>query len=80
MHFVKVKMSTMTSFHGADLENARFANADLENCDFLDANLQGVDWYGTTFENCKFPRGFSIDSIDLSSWTKLITQINSEND
>ena len=59
LHFAKVKMSAMTSFHGANLENARFVNADLENCDFLDANLQGVDWHGATFKNCKFPKGFS---------------------
>ncbi len=59
LHFARVKISAMTSFHGANLENARFVNADLENCDFLDANLQGVDWYGATFKNCKFPKGFS---------------------
>jgi hypothetical protein len=61
LHFTKVKMSAMSSFRGADLENVRFVNANLENCDFLDANLQGVDWYGATFKNCKFPKGFSID-------------------
>lgn len=61
LHFTKVKMSAMTSFHGADLENARFVNADLANCDFLGANLQGVDWHGATFKNCKFTKGFSID-------------------
>jgi hypothetical protein len=61
LHFAKFKMSAMTSFRGADLENARFVNANLENCDFLDANLQSVDWYGATFKNCKFPKGFSID-------------------
>ncbi|WP_103667287.1 pentapeptide repeat-containing protein [Pseudanabaena sp. BC1403] len=61
LHFTKVKMAAMTSFRGANLENARFVNANLENCDFLDANLQGVDWYGATFKNCKFPKGFSMD-------------------
>jgi len=61
LHFAKVKMSVMTSFHGADLENARFVNSYLENCDFLDTNLQGVDWYGATLKNCKFPKGFSMD-------------------
>ncbi|TYQ25891.1 pentapeptide repeat-containing protein [Pseudanabaena sp. UWO311] len=61
LHFAKVKMSAMTSFYGADLENARFVNADLANCDFLGANLQGVDWHGATFKNCKFPKGFSMD-------------------
>ena len=61
LHFAKVKMSAMTSFHGADLENARFVNSYLENCDFLDTNLQGVDWYGATLKNCKFPKGFSMD-------------------
>ena len=59
LHFAKFKMSAMTSFHEADLENARFVNADLENCDFLGANLQGVDWHGATFKNCKFSQGFA---------------------
>jgi Pentapeptide repeats (8 copies) len=61
LHVTKFKMAAMTSFRGADLENARFVNANLENCDFLAANLQGVDWDGATFKNCKFPKGFSID-------------------
>ncbi len=64
LHFTKVKMSAMTSFYGADLENARFVNADLANCDFLGTNLQGVDWHGATFKNCKFPKGFSRDGQD----------------
>ncbi len=61
LHFAKVKMSAMTSFYGADLENARFVNAVLENCDFRNANLKGIDWNGATFENCKFPKDFSRD-------------------
>lgn len=61
LHFAKVKMSAMTSFQGADLANARFVNAILENCDFLGANLVDIDWHGTTFKNCKFPKGFSTD-------------------
>ena len=61
LHFTKVKMSSMTSICGADLENARFISSHLENCDFSDANVKGVDWYGATFKNCKFPKGFSMD-------------------
>ena len=55
-------MSVVTSFDGADLTNARFVNAVLENCDFSDANIEGIDWYGATFKNCKFPKGFSPDT------------------
>jgi hypothetical protein len=62
LHFAKVKMSSLTSFYGADLENARFVNAVIENCDFRNANLKGIDWDGATFRNCKFPKDFSRDN------------------
>ena len=58
LHFAKVKMAAMTCFYGADLTRARFVNAVLQNCDFTRAKLEGVDWSGTTFNNCKFPKGW----------------------
>ncbi|WP_055077603.1 pentapeptide repeat-containing protein [Pseudanabaena sp. 'Roaring Creek'] len=75
LHFTKVKMAAMTSFRGANLENARFVNANLENCDFLDANLQGVDWYGATFKNCKFPKDFSDGNEAIAKYPEVNPEI-----
>jgi len=66
--FAKVKRSALTSFCGADLTRARFVNAALQNCDFTMAKLEDVDWCGATFNNCKFPKGWS------PNWQEAITQ------
>ncbi|OYQ65868.1 hypothetical protein B9G53_06050 [Pseudanabaena sp. SR411] len=76
LHFAKVKMSVVTSFDGADLTNARFVNAVLENCDFSGANIEGIDWYGATFKNCKFPKGFSLDTQEAIAKNPEIVAVN----